>query len=120
MSGGAQEHVMGNYNNVVSSSGVESSWFTTTSNIKYYNKFTTTSPNTTKSKETMGQAYVETAGWYSGAKGSLSDSIPWVYRGGYYSDGSNAGAFNSGCSAGYHPDECGKRSFRSVLATIVR
>ena len=38
MSGGAWEYVMGNYNNAESSSGFASSWFTTTSNIKYYNK----------------------------------------------------------------------------------
>ena len=117
MIGGAYDRVMGNLNNDSESSGFASSWFTTTSNIKYYNKFTTTTPSTTKSKETMGQAYVETAGWYSDYEGSLSASSPWVIRGGYYNVGTIAGAFISYGTPGSYDSGT---SFRSVLATIVR
>ena len=115
MSGGTYEYVMGNYNNTTINSDFASSWFTTTGNSKYYDKFTTEIPSTTKSSETIGQAYVETAGWYSDSKGTLKSSYPWVIRGDLYSGSTGAGAFKSGY---IHGGAHYAYSFRSVLVDV--
>ena len=119
MVGGANEYVMGNYGTEtdgVFTGTVASSEITFSDiDIKYYDKFTTTTPSTTKSNETIGQAYVETASWYLDKKGTLSDSSPWVLRGGFFDNSSTAGAFRS---YNYSGSAVSNYSFRSVLATI--
>ena len=108
MSGGSHDRLMGNYNNSEAASG-----FTfTTDKIKYYDKFTTTTPYSTKSKETVGQALYEVAGWYSDNKADLSDYSPWMNRGGKDTHSSNAGAFSSISTSLIIGDGT---SFRSVL-----
>ena len=90
MSGGTYDRVMGNYNNTVSSSGINFSDI----DVKYYDKFTTTTPFTTKNKQTIGQSLYEVAGWYGDNTDALGSSDAWLSRGGYFNNSSNAGAFN--------------------------
>ena len=116
MSGGAYDRVMGNYNNTVSSSGISSSWFTTTSNIKYYDKFTTTTSFTTKNKQTIGQALYEVAGWYGDYNDTFDSTYAWLTRGGFYVNSSNAGAFNGYTSNGNANYNFG---FRSVFVMTI-
>ena len=41
---------------------------------KYYDKFTTTTPFTTKNKQTIGQSLYEVAGWYRDQEYTFSSS----------------------------------------------
>lgn len=109
MSGGAWEYVMGNYNNMISSSG-----FGTLPDSKYYDDYTTTNTLTAcNGGICYGHALSETASWYSDQAGIVSSSDPWFERGGVCSYGADAGAFDSHGSNG---SEDRYRSFRSVLS----
>ena len=101
MSGGSYEYVMGNYNNTTSSSGFVSSWFTTTGNSKYYDKYTVTSNSSCTFTECGGHALKETAGWYSSSDYFVNSYYPWCYRAGYYSNGAYAGFFYSPADNGH-------------------
>ena len=98
MSGGAYEYVMGNYNNTTGSSG-----FSTLPNAKYYDNYLasvfTGDSSTNMTFCTLatcgGHALNETANWYGDDALFVNSSNPWFYRGGDYSSGSYAGAFNS-------------------------
>ena len=81
MNGGAWEYVMGVYNKTISSSG-----FSSLPDEKYYNNYTATTY--------QGHALTETARWYSDNASFVNSGLPWFRRGGYYSDGMNAGVFN--------------------------
>ena len=80
MNGGAWEYVMGVYNKTISSSG-----FASLPNEKYYNNYTATY---------QGHVLTETARWYGDNASFVNSGLPWFRRGGYYSDGMNAGVFN--------------------------
>ena len=76
MSGGVYEYVMANYSKIIASSGIGQDKF----NLKgsYLNIYDDNS-------ETLGDAFYETAGWYSDSLNSeFSASNPWYVRGGSY------------------------------------
>ena len=78
MSGGAWEYVMGNYNDVIGNSG-----FDTMPETKYYNKYTSDNPLTAcNGNECISHGLSETAGWYNDYQTMVSETSPWVMRGG--------------------------------------
>ena len=112
MSGGSYEYVMGNYNNTTGSSGFVSSWFTTTGNSKYYDKYTVTSNSSCTFTECGGHALKETADWYSDHVYFVTSGGPWFLRGGYSSYGTVASIFYSDNNGGFVH---GNNSARVVL-----
>ena len=80
MSGGSWEYVMGVYTNTISSSG-----FSSLPDTKYYNNYTSSSYT--------GHALTETSGWYNDYLSFVTTSSSWMFRGGYYSDTTQAGVF---------------------------
>jgi len=92
MNGGAWDRVMGNLNNTALSSGL------TMSNIesKYIDIYIGDSVASSK----LGDALGETAGWYGDYINFVSSTYPWFARGGYYNNGTNAGAFSFGNHTG--------------------
>ena len=89
MSGGAWEYVMGNYNDMVASSG-----FVSMPDVKYYDKYT--SDNTLiacNGKECTSHGLSETAGWYNDAKTMVYEQHPWMLRSGSSIATANAGIF---------------------------
>ena len=102
MSGGAYDRTMGNWAGTIGSSGFTTSNLPGGSNgSKYYEKYTgTSSISITSDKSIKGDATYETKSWYSDYAYFPFASAPWSVRGGYYSNASSAGAFNSGNSNG--------------------
>ena len=108
-SGGANENVMGNYNNTVSLS-----IFSAFPESKYYDKYTSTSSLTACNGDVcLGHALSETSSWYSDTANFLPSGYPWFTRGGYYGNGSKAGAFRFN---GGNGDANATVSFRLVLS----
>ena len=90
MSGGADDRVMGNYNNTISSSG-----FSEMPEAKYYDLYTKTSASTAcNSGICYGQALSETSGWYADYASFVSSNSSWVKRGGFYLSNTSAGVFD--------------------------
>ena len=124
MSGGANEYVMGTYDNDDSYGNSANSGFDSSTNplpdSKYYDNYDSTQFTGTESTNFTlctlatcgGHALNETKSWYSDYTGFVFSGYPWFSRGGYYSNGSNAGVFyanlNFGSSYSYF-------SFRLVL-----
>ena len=78
MSGGAWEYVMGNYNDMVASSG-----FVTMPESKYYNKYTSNDVyKACNGGECLSHGLSETSGWYNDARTMVSEEYPWLLRGG--------------------------------------
>ncbi len=106
MSGGAYEYVMGNYKKTVSNSEIDFNSIES----KYYDLYTGTSISYGK----LGDATKETQGWNSDSAYFVFSIIPWFARGGYRSDGADAGVF-------YFRDYLGvansSYSFRVVLGS---
>ena len=90
MSGGVDEYVMGNYNNIVASSG-----FSTFPSQKYYDLYTSMFSFTAcNGGVCFGHALSETVGWYNDSDLFVSSSsFPWFVRGDNYRSGVNAGVF---------------------------
>lgn len=117
MSGGAWEYVMGYYSPAGSTWGATSSinyaGFSSQPNSKYYDDYTATNSLTAcNGGICYGHGLSEVSDWYDDRAGFVNASFPWFLRGGYYSNGSSAGAFsfaNSDGDAGYG------RVARSVL-----
>lgn len=117
MSGGAWEYVMGYYSPAGSTWGATSSinyaGFSSQPNSKYYDDYTATNSLTAcNGGICYGHGLSEVSDWYDDRAGFVNASFPWFLRGGYYSNGSSAGAFsfaNSDGDAGY------SRAARSVL-----
>ena len=118
MSGGSREYVMGNISSVTtgytfypSSSSFASSWYTT-STAKYLTTYAYDTVNGNQkayNKGRLGDATAETllsastsGGWYSDATLFPYSSSAWFERGGYCSQGSNAGVFYFNSDAGYN------------------
>ena len=99
MAGGGWEATMSNYNGTTGDSGFASSWFTTTGNNKYWNKYTTQTITSGCNGICYGQALSETSGWYNETTNFVVDS-PWLIRGGDNSS-SNAGLFNTNRNNGF-------------------
>ena len=97
MSGGASEHVMGNYNSTVGDSG-----FTTLPDSKYYDVYSsdvftgnyTTNISLCTLATCGGHALNETAAWYSDFPKFVYSSYVWFVRGGHSTIGVSAGSFN--------------------------
>ena len=107
MSGGLTEHVMGNY------AGTKGSYFDVLpTDTKYYDIYNFDSMSSCNLITCGGHALNETR-WYSDVSGFVSSSYPWFRRGGYCSEGSDAGAFN----ANYDGGIASGSGFRSVLVT---
>ena len=119
MSGGSDEYVMGN---VVNSSGAFNSskaGFSTAPSSKYYDKYSYGTSNTEYTRGRLGDATVEMASvslsstsWYSDFAHFPGSSIPWFDRGGNYTNGVSAGAFN------FSPSNGGGGSIASSRAVL--
>ena len=92
MSGGAYEYVMGNYNKQAGSSGLDVSGIPA-EHIDIYSE-------TDVAASHLGDATGETAGWYSDYAYFVEYYGPWFLRGGYFSDGDNAGVFHFNSDTG--------------------
>lgn len=128
MSGGANEFVMGNYNNYSGYSTTQNSGFTgptgydsgTYTGInfpdsKYYNIYKgLTAVTACNGGVCFGDALSETSGWYGDSSSTISGIYPWFMRGGYCYSTSSVGIFSFGSGNGnVHSD----RSARLVVFT---
>ena len=91
MSGGAWEYVMGNYNDVSGYSGFSNPL---TIDSKYYNKYTNNDVSVAcNGSECLSHGLSETSEWYKDYRNIVSETHPWLLRGGNYFNSSNAGVF---------------------------
>ena len=110
MSGGADEYVMGNYNNTT----IYVSGFSTLPNSKYYDNYTTSNTLTAcNGGICYGHALSETTRWYDDNDVFVDSTGPWFLRGGGYGSGTLTGAFHSGNNNGPAYSDY---SFRLVLS----
>ena len=73
MSGGAWEYVMGNYNDVIGSSG-----FVSMPDAKYYDKYTSDNLDTAcNGSACLSHGFPETSGWYADGISMASETYPW-------------------------------------------
>ena len=111
MSGGAWEYVMGNYNDVSGSSGFSNPL---TIDSKYYNKYTNNYVRVAcNGSECLSHSLSETSGWYNDYQNMVTETYPWVVRGGIYTD-SSSGVFDFNVSY----VAAGGSSFRLVMSVI--
>ena len=116
MSGGAWEYVMGYYSGASTTSSSNYAGFSIAPDSKYYDDYTTTNALTAcNGGICYGHGLSEVNGWYSDYAVFVYARYPWMGRDGYYSDGSNAGAFGWGGAGGDAYDGGG---FRAVLSQI--
>ena len=110
MSGGSVEYVMGNFNNIIGSSGFE-----TMPESKYYDKYTSDTVNDAcNGSLCLSHGLSEVEAWYNDSMKLGNETSPWLYNGGSYFVSANAGIFyhfNFYGNAHYTP------SFRLVLST---
>ena len=110
MSGGANDYVMANYNDVVGGSD-----FSEPLSIvaKYYNKYTSDNISIAcDGNACISQSLSETIHWYNDTQGMVKDSNPWMTRGSEYNYG--GGIFSVGAS---NPGTAGRgHSFRLVMS----
>jgi hypothetical protein len=125
MSGGAWEYVMGN---IVNSSGAFNSsnaGFSSTPNAKYYDKYSYGTSDTEYTRGKLGDATKEmaptgsTGNWYSDYARFPYSSTPWFSRGGHYSSGADAGAFNFNEINGFASSNYSSRAVLLVAGTLV-
>ena len=91
MSGGAWEYVMGNFNDVIGSSGFTEPL---TLDSKYYNKYTSDNVSTAcNGNECISHGLSETNGWYSDYSNMISEQEPWLTRGGAFRQHNITGVF---------------------------
>ena len=114
MSGGAWEYVMANYNGMAGDSGFSDPL---TLDSKYYNKYTSDNVSTAcNGSACISHGLSETSGWYSDYHTMVSETYPWLVRGGDYYSSTHAGVFHfyfSGSAIG-GPGSDG--SFRLVMS----
>ena len=99
MSGGGWEYVAASYNNNLNSSST--AYFSQSAHPPYVNNYNFSDPNSCTFATCGGQALYETnngnnnatAQWNGNWMHFVESSDPWFVRGGYYSNGSNAGLF---------------------------
>ena len=92
MSGGAWEYVMGNYNDVSGNSGFSNPL---TINSKYYNKYTSNDVRIAcNGSECLSHGLSETSGWYNDYRNMVTETWPWMVRGGDYDNNANSGVFD--------------------------
>ena len=108
MSGGAYEHVMGNYNNTIRYSS-----FTTLPDSKYYDNYTTINSRTAcNGGICYGHGLSEVRNWHGDYADFVGNINPWFTRGDYYNDLSSAGSFYFGARDG---DAYSNQAARSVI-----
>ena len=84
MNGSAWEYVMGNYNDVSGSSGFSNPL---TIDSKYYNKYTNNDVRVAcNGSECLSHGLSETSGWYNDYQNMVTETHPWLVRGGIYDD----------------------------------
>ena len=111
MSGGAWEYVIGNYNDVIGSSGFSEPLAL---DNKYYNKYTSDNINTAcNGSACISHGLSETAGWYGDFKTMITQASPWLLRGGLFNNSTNAGIFHF---SQYNGDVGSNFSFRLVMS----
>ena len=89
MSGGAWEYVMGNYNDIIASSGFDSM-----PNLKYYDLYTNSDPALAcNNRECLSHGLSEANGWYNDFNTMVNEPNPWMLRGNSYSQALSAGIF---------------------------
>ena len=112
MNGSAWEYVMGNYNDLVASSG-----FARMPDSKYYDKYTNNDVRVAcNGSECLSHGLSETGGWYNDYQSMVTETYPWVVRGGsYYSDSAGVFGFHSAYSVGNFDPVI---SFRLVMSVI--
>ena len=121
MSGNALERVMGNMVNSDGEFYNSDSGFTSAPEEKYYDKYTYGTSAATHSRCKLGDATKETlttfgsagGGWYSDDASFVVSTYPWVFRGNYYSTGSNAGVFYFSNSTGHISSTVSSRAILS-------
>ena len=115
MSGGTMEFVMGNYNDLIGSSGFSKPL---TIDSKYYNKYTNNYVRVAcNGSECLSHSLSETGGWYNDYQSMVTETYPWVVRGGSYNDDYYAGVFYFG-NASYAGSFVTYYSFRLVMSVI--
>ena len=111
MSGGAQEFVMANYNDEVSSTG-----FVTMPESKYYDKYTSTDTlKACNGSKCLSHGLSETSGWYNDFSPFIFPFYSWMIRG-IYGDKAvdhKAGVFRFNYTDGLRQP---KRTFRLVMS----
>ena len=112
MSGGAWEYVMGNYNDIVGSSG-----FITMPESKYYDKYTSDNVLTTcNGEECLSHGLSDTTNWYNDVHNIVNGNYPWLVRsGGYYASDIHVGIFFYSYNRG---STDGGNSFRLVMTNL--
>ena len=112
MAGGANEYVMGNYNNTKGNY-----WsYINLPPTKYYDVYTFGSISSCTTATCGGHALNETYGWYNDAAGFIDSNGPWFMRGGNFSHSTIAGVWGSFNSNG-NGTPGDNNSWRSVLVT---
>ena len=114
MSGGAWEYVMGNYNDISGSSGLSNPLII---DSKYYNKYTNKDVSIAcNGRECLSHSLSETKGWYNDYQNMVTETYPWLLRGGgYYQDDDHAGVFHFNATNGAGSSYT-SRSFRLVMS----
>jgi hypothetical protein len=123
MSGGTWEHVMGYYSGANSNYVTDSSYFGWTDSenyagfktdipSKYWDNYMAMEMITACSGEVcFGHALNETAGWHGEFTNFIGSHIPWLFRGGTWNNGADAGVWKLGANYGTF----NHHAFRSVL-----
>ena len=107
MVGGANEHVMGNYNAVIGNSG-----FSAMPDSKYYDKYTVSTMSSCTIEICGGHALFETNRWYKDYPGFVTSNYAWFARGRHYTNDTGGGIFYS---AGFDGSANSTRTFRTSL-----
>ncbi len=122
MSGGAYEYVMGYHSGAsttwgAAANGRNYSGFSSTPDSKYYDGYTTTNALTAcNGGICYGHGLSEVSIWYGDYDYVVSLYNPWVYRGGGYDAGFEAGVFYFG---GIDGDASSSYGFRAVLVNVL-
>ena len=108
MSGGAWDRVMGNYNDTIGNAIGNTEYSSMLAEI-YYDKYTSTGK--------LGDATIETRGWYGDYVLFPNSSFPWFTRGGGFDYDSSAGVFSFIYTDGGAYDDGTTRIVLSDLST---
>lgn len=122
MAGGSSEYVMGNVSKKNNTymlsnsfySGFANNWYNN-KNYKYLDTYAYSEKiigNKTNYKTKLGDAMGETSNWYNDNNWSAYNEVPWLERGGNYSQENTSGIFAYAGNMGYNTR---MNSFRSVL-----
>ena len=114
MSGGAWEYVMGNYNDMIDSSGFDSM-----PESKYYDKYTSNNPSMAcNGSECIGHGLFETAEWYNDLFDLVTEENNWLANGGASSNNKTAGIYRHTPTAASGSGNNGG-SFRLVMSPSI-